>query len=69
MQSSSGVVDLGGGEGEMRGCVGQRGARGEGGGVGRGLLEQRLGGSGAVHAEQRFGAVVKQRGIGVRALR
>jgi hypothetical protein len=69
LQGSSGVVDLGGGEGEMRGCVGQRGARGEGGGVGDGLLEQRLGGAGAVQAEEGFGAVVEQRWIGVRALR
>ena len=65
MQSSSGVVNLGGGEGEMSGGVAQRGARGEGCGVGDGLLEQRLGGAGAVQAEQRLGAFVEQRGVGI----
>ena len=68
MQGGSGVVDLGGGEGEMSGGVAQRGGRGEGGGVGDGLLEQRLGGAGAVQAEQGLGAVVEQGGVGVRAL-
>ena len=59
------VVDLGGGEGEMSGGVAQRGGVGEGCGVGDGLFEQRLSGAGAVQVEQRLGAVVEQRGVGI----
>ena len=65
LQGGPGVVDLGGGEGEMSGGVAQRGGVGEGCGVGDGLFEQRLGGAGAVQVEQRLGAVVEQRGVGI----
>ena len=64
MQCRPRVIDLGGGEGEVGGGVGEGGGGGEGGGIGDGLLEQFFGFAGAVEAEQRFGAGVEQGGIG-----
>ena len=65
MQGDSWVVDFGGGEGEMRGGIAERGGGGEGGGIGDGLLEELLGFGGTVEADEGLGAVVKEGGVGV----
>jgi len=65
LQCNSWVVYLGGGEGEVSGGVAERGGRGEGGGIGDGLLEQGLGLAGAVESDEGFGAGVEQGRVGV----
>jgi hypothetical protein len=69
LQGGSGIVDLGGSEGEVGEGVGVGGGGGKGGGSGGGLLEEGLGGSGTMKAKEALCAVVEQGGVGVGGLR